>query len=141
MGIRNSSTFLALESSQSAMANPSLGFAAFRNFLPMNLSVLDANPSPLALNPYASHHFPTSHVSGRAQTVPSYWFGAPVVSSLTILSSLTDQGLFSNPMHPILLRSSSKYARVVYRDVMTASRRHDTTGRDGPLSHDTIGSA
>ena len=32
-------------------------------------------------------------------------------------------------------------ARVVYRDVMTASRRHDTTGRDGPLCHDTIGSA
>ena len=31
--------------------------------------------------------------------------------------------------------------RVVYRDVMTASRRHDTTGRDGPLYHDTIGSA
>ena len=31
--------------------------------------------------------------------------------------------------------------RVVYRDVMTASRRHDTTGRDGPLCHDTIGSA
>ena len=31
--------------------------------------------------------------------------------------------------------------RVVYRDVMMASRRHDTTGRDGPLCHDTIGSA
>ena len=31
--------------------------------------------------------------------------------------------------------------RVVYRDVMTASRRHDTTGCDGPLCHDTIGSA
>ena len=31
--------------------------------------------------------------------------------------------------------------RVVYCDVMTASRRHDTTGRDGPLCHDTIGSA
>ena len=33
------------------------------------------------------------------------------------------------------------FGRVVYRDVMTASRRHDTTGRDGPLCHDTIGSA
>ena len=31
--------------------------------------------------------------------------------------------------------------KLVYRDVMTASRRHDTTGRDGPLCHDTIGSA
>ena len=30
---------------------------------------------------------------------------------------------------------------VVYCDVMTASRRHDTTSRDGPLCHDTIGSA
>ena len=37
------------------------------------------------------------------------------------------------------LRSNA--IRVVYRDVMTASRRHDKTGRDGPLCHDTIGSA
>ena len=108
--MRNSSTLLALESSQLAMANPSFGFAAFRNFPPMNLSVLDANPSPLALNPYASLYIPASQVSGRARTVPSYWFGAPTISSLTILSSLTVQGLLSNPMHPILVRSSSKYA-------------------------------
>ena len=33
-----------------------------------------------------------------------------MVSSLTIPSSLTDQGLLINPMHPILVRSSSKYA-------------------------------
>ena len=92
------------------MANPSLGFAAFQNFPPMNLSIRDPNPSPPALNPYASLHFPASQVSGRARTIPSYWFGAPVVSSLTILSSLTDQGLLSNPMHLKLVRSSSKYA-------------------------------
>ena len=108
--MRNSSTLLALESSQSAMANPSFGFAAFRNFPPMNLSVLDANPSPPALNPYASLHLLASQVSGRTQTVPLYWFGAPTISSLTIFSSLTVQSLFSNPMHPILVRSSSKYA-------------------------------
>ena len=108
--MRNSKTLLALESSQSAMANLSFGFAAFRNFPPMNLSVLDANPSPLALNPYASLHLPASQVSGRAQTVPSYWFGAPTISSLTIFSSFTVQVLFNNPMHPILVRSSSKYA-------------------------------
>ena len=110
MGMRNSNTLLALESSQSAMANPSFRFAAFRNFPPMNLSVRDANPSPSALNPYASLHFPASQVSGCAQTVLLYWFGAPMVSSLTILSSLIVQGLLSNPMHPILVRSSSKYA-------------------------------
>ena len=33
-----------------------------------------------------------------------------MVSSLTILFSLTDHGLLSNPIHPILVRSSSKYA-------------------------------
>ena len=70
--MRNSSTLLALESSQSAMANPSLGFAAFRNFPPINLSVLDANLSPPALNLYASLHLPASQVSGRARIVPSY---------------------------------------------------------------------
>ena len=32
-------------------------------------------------------------------------------------------------------------AKVVYCDVMTTSRRHNTTGPDGPLCHDTIGSA
>ena len=31
--------------------------------------------------------------------------------------------------------------RVVYRDVMMASRHHDTMGRDEPLCHDTIGLA
>ena len=108
--MRNSSTLLALESSQSAMANPSLGFAAFQNFPPMNLSVQDANPLPSGAEPICFSPFSTSQVSGRAQTVPSYWFGAPVVNSLTILSSLTDQGLLSSPMHSILVRSSSKCA-------------------------------
>ena len=40
-----------------------------------------------------------------------------------------------------IMHSTYILSRVVYRDVMTASRRHDTTGRDGPLCHDTIGSA
>ena len=31
--------------------------------------------------------------------------------------------------------------KVVYRDIMTASLCHDTTCRDGPLYHDTIGSS
>ena len=32
------------------------------------------------------------------------------------------------------------WPRVVYRDVMSASQHHDTTGCNGPLYHDTIGS-
>ena len=38
-------------------------------------------------------------------------------------------------------RSSMASSRVVYRDVMTVSGRHDATGRDGPFCQDTIGSA
>ena len=33
-----------------------------------------------------------------------------------------------------------KIPRIFYHDVMMASRRHDMTGRDEPLYHDTIGS-
>ena len=48
-------------------------------------------------------------------------------------------------LHAISSRQTEQFSpatgRVVYRDVMTASCRHDMKGRDGPLCHDTIGSA
>ena len=49
----------------------------------------------------------------------------------------------SDRVREIIKRARTYRARtrVVYRDVMTALLRHDTTARDGPLCHDTIGSA
>ena len=83
--MRNSRTLLALESSQSAKANLSFGFAAFRNFPPMNLSVLDANPSPPALNPVL---YICTIYTINYELVIHIWYNEIIIPLLFVLLSI-----------------------------------------------------